>query len=568
MATNKNKYYLTANMIMRKATKSTAKKVTTLTKDTIVKVNKSKSKSEWYYVIYGKYEGYVYAYSDNKKSKASLKLCSDKQLQSTVSTKGLLSSSTSTTSDSPIKKLLGTNNIIGIHGAPYQFMDCVDRRISGTEFGENFAEDIIADMPLLMITPGEPSFLSGYTKKDKANILKILTSAVKSGGLGSSAKAAVNDLLDTTSDTRRYYTFKFDYATYYNYVNPMLWNAAAYLGIADEVITIGNQKNKKLSSFNWSKAYNKLKNYTGVQQFVSFFIDSENSIQESFSNETTTSQLGDSINSYSSIANELKFLQGAVLGTSPTLKNKDAYDKAKETLDGVSKKYLNSSKLIKNLGQGVLTVASGGKLLFPEIWSDSRYSKSYDISIKLRTPDNDVLSWYLNICVPMMHLIALAAPRQLSANGYTSPFLIRAFYKGLFNVDMGMIDNLSFTKGKEGSWTPFGLPTEVDVSMSIKDMYQALFISGIKTPGGIKSVVEGKIKGDDVKFILKNTAMMDYIASTCGVNINEPELARTVKMFKILYTNNMTLSGSQWAQGIQQDVLSSLSSMYRGVFGW
>ena len=161
----------------------------------------------------------------------------------------------------------------------------------------------------------------------------------------------------------------------------------------------------------------------------------------------------------------------------------------------------------------------------------------------------------------MFHLIALAAPRQLSANGYTSPFLIRAFYKGLFNVDMGMIDSLTFTKGKEGAWTPFGLPTEVDVSMSLKDMYQALFISGYKTGIGAKSIVEGKIKGENAKFILKNTAMMDYIASSCGVNVNQPELKRTLKMFKVLYTNDITSTGSQWSSEIQQGVLDSLNTL-------
>src|SRR5699024_7465962 len=111
---------------------------------------------------------------------------------------------------------------------------------------------------------------------------------------------------------------------------------------------------------------------------------------------------------------------------------------------------------------------------------DSDFSNSYDISIKLRTPDGDKLSWFLNIYVPLAHLICLTAPREASdagPNGYISPFLVRGFYKGLFNCDMGIITNLSITRGREKAWTLDGLPTEVDVSMELKDLYKMLAIT-------------------------------------------------------------------------------------------
>lgn len=566
MATKKGKKYkTTSNLNMRKAPNTKGTVITVLKKGSIVECLKD-SNNKWSQVKYSGKTGYVNnsyieLYSkkntkNKKKSSSKSKSLSNAQLKSIIT-------KNKNTAQNSIANFLSTNNMNGIYGAPYQFMPNVDPRLGGkTNFGWFYAEDIVSNMPLLMITPGEPNFLSGFSNKDKNNFVKILNKSA-AGKLGNKVKSKLEDLIDTKGGDRKYYTFKFDYTTYYNYVNPMLWNCAEYLGIGNKEIKIGTQR-KILTSFNWSKAYNKLKKYTNCEQFVSFYLDSENSIQESFSNETTNSQLADSINSFSSTANELKFLQGAILGRKPVMSNKEAFDEAKKSLDDVSNKYLKGSKLIKNLGQGVLTVASGGKLLFPEVWSDSRYTKSYDISIKLRTPDNDKLSWYLNICVPLMHLIALAAPRQLSANGYTSPFLIRAFYKGLFNVDMGMIDTLTITKGKEGAWTPDGLPTEVDISMSIKDLYQALFISGFKK----NQFIKGKLLGNDTKFILKNTGMMDYLASTCGVNINKAEIARTLQMFMVLYKNNIKMTGSTWAAEAKEGVYDKLNSMYRGIFGW
>ena len=566
MSTKKGKKYkTTANLNMRKAANTKGTVITVIKKGSIVECLKD-SNSKWSKVKYSGKTGYVNnsyieLYS-SKKNKGNKKSSSASESLSNAELKSVITQNKKT-SQNAIANLLATNNMNGIYGAPYQFMPNVDPRLGEkTNFGWFFAEDIVANMPLLMITPGEPNFLSGFSKRDKKNFITILNKSA-AGKLGDKVASKLEDLIDTKGDDRKYYTFKFDYTTYYNYVNPMLWNCAEYLGIGNKEIKIGTQT-AKLTSFNWSKAYNKLKKYTNCEQFVSFYLDSENSIQESFSNETTNSQLADSINSFSSTANELKFLQGAILGRKPVMSNKDAYDEAKKSLDEVSNKYLNGSKLIKSLGQGVLTVASGGKLLFPEVWSDSRYTKSYDISIKLRTPDNDKLSWYLNICVPLMHLIALTAPRQLSANGYTSPFLVRAFYKGLFNVDMGMIDTLTITKAKEGAWTSDGLPTEVDITMSIKDLYQALFISGFKK----NQFVKGKLLGQDTKFILKNTGMMDYLASTCGVNINKAEIARTLQMFMVLYKNNIKMTGSTWAAEAKEGVYDKLNSIYRGVFGW
>lgn len=462
-----------------------------------------------------------------------------------------------------LQSRLQSNNMNGIYGSPYQFMDCVDPRISKTDFGFIYAEDIVADMPLLMVTPGNPNFLSGFSKNQRSNIVSVLASAVP-GGLTKNAKNALNDLLDDKDSPRRYYTFKFDYTSYYNYVNPMLWNCATYLGIQNYKVSIGDQKNKALKNFDWKQAYNKFKKYTSTSQYVSFYLESENSIQESFSNSTTTSQLVDTINGYSDAAKELQFLQSELFGKTFTPADKASYDKTLNEFKSMSKKWLKNNSLIEKLGKGALTIASGGKLLFPEIWNDSNYSKSYDISIKLRTPDCDKLSWYLNICVPLMHLIALAAPRQLDANGYTSPFLIRAWYKGLFNVDMGMIDSLTITKGRESAWTADGLPTEIDISISIKDLYQAMFISGFST--GNNSFA-GIIGGKDAKYILKNTAMMDYLASTCGIDVNKAEIKRTIEMFLILYKNNITMRPSMWGSTIQQDILTIMNSAYRSLYG-
>ena len=164
---------------------------------------------------------------------------------------------------------------------------------------------------------------------------------------------------------------------------------------------------------------------------------------------------------------------------------------------------------------------AGGRMIFPEIWSDSSFSRSYSCKMKLISPSGDRLSIFLNILVPIYHLMAMALPKQGHGQSYYSPFLVRAYYKGLFNVDMGIITGLNITRGAEGEWTTSGLPTVAEVSFDIKDLYDGLFLSG----------------GDD-EFdisILSNISELDYIANTCGINVNDQEVMRTAKLFINLF---------------------------------
>ena len=167
------------------------------------------------------------------------------------------------------------------------------------------------------------------------------------------------------------------------------------------------------------------------------------------------------------------------------------------------------------------TILAGGRIIFPEIWLDSSFSRSYSCSMKLVSPSGDKLSVFLNILVPIYHLLAFMLPRQSVQQAYFSPFLVRAYYKGLFNVDMGIITGLSITKGDEGEWTLDGIPTVANISFEIKDLYDGLFMSK-------------QTSDSDYQDILSNIQELDYIANSCGVNVNDQEIMRTVRMYTAL----------------------------------
>ena len=134
--------------------------------------------------------------------------------------------------------------------------------------------------------------------------------------------------------------------------------------------------------------------------------------------------------------------------------------------------------------------------------------------------------------------------------GYNSPFLVRAFYKGLFNVDMGIVTDLSFSKGKEGAWTLDGLPTEVDVSMTIKDLYQAVLTI---------------TSGDQSKWFMNNTTLMDYMANMCGININKPDILRTFQIYTMLKTNKLVDMPNTLFSKLSQESTNLLMKAYQNI---
>ena len=417
------------------------------------------------------------------------------------------------------------SNVDGVFGLPYQFLPDTDPRIDNDNLdisiGYEYADRIVTRMPLLFLSPGKASFMKHYSKSAKKNILQYLYE--KAADIEDNNKS----LDDLISSNDKYYTFEYDTARYYTYVNPMCRIAARYLELQD--VTIDGVHLDEINWMDYTRRRIKSIGDFGDYTSIPFYVDSETSINESFSNSTGQSMIASSVNSISDYARELNFLLGysqSALNLDIISQDKDIQSSVQAVNDQISKLLGGGNGFLTNLSKHLTTVASGGKLMFPEIWQDSSFSRSYSCNIKLISPDASKLSIFLNVLVPLFHLIGLVAPQGINANpnGYTNPFIVRAIYKGFFNVDMGIITSMSISKGAKCQWTPDGIPTSVEVGIDIKDLYPAMSIT---------STNNETFKYDT----LNNTAQMDYIANLCGINIFKPEIARMIDMW---YVNNFT----------------------------
>ena len=459
--------------------------------------------------------------------------------------------SDSTINNSVSRLLTTTTN--GIEALPYQFMSSVDRRIANNvPVGRKYAEKIFSRLPLLFLTPCEPLFMDQFSSKAKHSALQ----AIISGNA-----ASLSELLSGESTKAgRYYSLDFNYAEYYRYLNVMLAAVSAYLGIFNTKIPVaGYSEPRAIGKIDWQEELNDdFETFFSSAENIIFYLDGMESVSESFTNSTQESSIASTINGYSDMAKEIRYLFGPAGEQAAQLISSGA-ELSSNIVEGLTNSLLKGGAGIVNslTGAGVNAILNGGKIIFPKMWSDSDYSRSYSIDIKLRSPDHDSLSIFLSIIKPYCKLLALTMPRQgnladgeLDPNSYWSPFLVKAYSKGLFNVDMGIITSMNVTKGAQCCWNDDGLPTQIDIQLEIEDLYSHMAMSY----GGNSIHL--------VKNVINNTTYMDFLANMAGLNIAQMDMGRRISLAYYLVQTTATTLPSNIKSRLDQSVTKLIGNMY------
>lgn len=448
-----------------------------------------------------------------------------------------------------------------LFGMPYQFSDTVDPRYAGVsdKIGRSYIDKILTQAPAIYIVPGEPVFLPGVDDNDEVRMgLMSQLLDVQKGNLGKIFSGTAHSDL-------RYYDFQESYGEYMNYVNMMCRTTATFMNLGQR-IPMGSGESKSLQQYNWkdygwdrekyggawrnqvsylwdtgwdaatgffrkvgnawtgsnvsdgvawnSSGVNKGGSDVYTQNFVQFYIDPSSGSSTTFSNSAGPSSIKGMLDSASSSMKEWGFVSQTAevdLGDLEKI-GESAVGALADIAD-------NAGSLGKTLSR-ILTVGKqvvkGDGIILPEIYQDSDYSQDYNINISLRSPYGNKFAVYMDIIVPLLHLIALVAPRQSSANSYGSPFLVKCYYPGVFNVNLGIVESLQITRpSNEDSWSVDGLPTEIEVSLRIKDLYSDFAM----TPS------------TDPKAFANNSSLIDYLSTIAGINLSQPQLETKINQW-------------------------------------
>lgn len=155
-----------------------------------------------------------------------------------------------------------------------------------------------------------------------------------------------------------------------------------------------------------------------------------------------------------------------------------------------------------NLVTGALGTIKGQKMIYPKIYKSSSSTMDYQFTVNLHSPYGDVYNYYMNIVVPLMHLIALAAPRMVSSNSVASPFVVQAFIPGMCTCQLGIISQMEIVKNPDSNRVSVnGYPLDITVKFTIEELYNAMSISPSDDPGSF----------------LFNETLNDYMSNLAGL---------------------------------------------------
>lgn len=238
------------------------------------------------------------------------------------------------------------------------------------------------------------------------------------------------------------------------------------------------------------------------ESFVQFVIN-PSSFNETSSNLANDSQLKGGVDQLAGTMRELEFISGSV-GLSEGQLSEFAQDSTEALLGALSELGGNGlGTMVGRISTGVKHTITGSRIIFPKVYQESNYNKSYSVSIELKSPYGDRYSYYMNVLVPLMHLLALTAPRQTSANTYDSPFIVRASLPGMWQCNMGLVTSLDISRSGTDGISVDGYPLALKIDMQIEDLYADLMITS----------------SEDPTLFMCNTGLVDFIMVQCGLDV-------------------------------------------------
>lgn len=262
-------------------------------------------------------------------------------------------------------------------------------------------------------------------------------------------------------------------------------------------------------------------------QYVSFRVEHGGSVQESFSSNVGESALASKINEMSGSARSVRnsaaqgnFSDGPIGTAVGAIVQAGA-----NMLTGFA----------DSLGLGGLAILGGNAFVdIPRNWESSTANlPRMQYTIKLRTPYGNRYSRMVNLYIPLAMLLAGSVPLSAGKQSYTSPFLCNLFDRGRAQTRLGIITNLSITRGTTNvAFNEIGEALGIDVTFTVEELSTVMHMAVSQGFG----FMEGIRSFDD------ETAYHDYINTISALSLTEQ--IYTSERFKLAFTRMLKQADS------------------------
>lgn len=466
------------------------------------------------------------------------------------------------------KTITGTSNrdynilyerYIRSFGCPPRFSDKVDIPYTNsiTEgIGRVYAKAIFSHPSLLSICPGGVDYLPGFSKQEKSTFLKRVV-GMADGTLGTRIKSEQ----DNPFTSGKLFEFKQDFTGYIKNVNVLARSISLFLGIGDEKMP-GTSIKLKHFDYGWWFSRKHAKSdpqdrsifgqaFAATEQITSsaigddayihcFIMGQGSTVSEDISTQTEASQLEQIINGsgLDSLFRNLNFLFGSdKQGMDPSS------DKESAMMKDLDAALSGSPGFLQSFGYLAKNYLKGGRMVFPQMISGVNYSKALSCSIRCVCPNGSKMGFHLSTGVPIAFMLAMSLPKQLADNMYTYPFITRVFQQGWYNSDLAVISNLRITRGGQDDmrWTIDSLPTETEISFDVLPLYNQLMSSSSTHPF----------------LYMKNTSMIEYLASMCGVDLKLNNLDMKVQIAGSMIRNRFSDIPTNLGRGVTEKIITA-----------
>lgn len=240
--------------------------------------------------------------------------------------------------------------------------------------------------------------------------------------------------------------------------------------------------------------------------FAIFNVEATGSVGESFSSGFGSNPIESTFNSFSAKARNLGSLLNG-LKDIPLVGS--AVELAADSMAVVLSKSTNG------LVNPLLALAYGVNVSMPKVWESSSASMpKSNYKIKLVSPYGNAYSQLFNIYMPLAMLLAGSLPRSTGASSYNSPFFCELYDKGRSNIQVGMISNLSITRGTSNlAFTKAGHPNAIDVDISVDNLDEIVSVD--VTASGVISKYVQELKNA----VNADTPFVGYMNTIAAVDV-------------------------------------------------
>lgn len=373
--------------------------------------------------------------------------------------------------------------------------------------GRAFARHMLPTAPMVGIRPGRISFTENLV--DVLEKSGLSDSAVKDALNGAGEAFDLQRRFGVTDDDRK----RMDLAIaekqrgtvkdfgeskplrYFEFEPAIADYLSVYATLSSRMFSrmIGSSKGMD----GWSN-FAEMSNAADRGGFFTFWSSNSTSVSESASAEVEASMLAGAIKAVSDASRQAQFF----IGSDPSNKRGDGM--VEKALAGVAEAVGggNVNGMRASLGSAIL----GMNPMFPDVWKDSSFGRSYNLSFKFHSPYGHPAAIYKNVLAPFMMLMSLVLPVSRGPSMYTAPFVFQLDCPGYFACDLGICTAFDFVKGgSENLWTDAGLPRAIDVTMQVRDLYPVLTSSHNMTS------------------MYVNTAMGTFLDNLAAVNLSVAE---------------------------------------------